>query len=64
MNRIIAIKVFAATEGEDPDWPLWYSDHLLERMHNMLKAKFTKSELIYMLVKADKKMGRRKESDT
>lgn len=50
-------KAFAATEGEDPDWPLWYSDHLHERMCNLLKAKFTKSELIYMLVMADKKMG-------
>jgi hypothetical protein len=23
-------KAFAATEGDDPDWPIWYADHLLE----------------------------------
>ena len=50
-------KAFAATEGEDPDWPLWYSDYLLEKLRKMLKAKFTKSELIYLLVLADKKNG-------
>ena len=50
-------KAFAATEGEDPDWPLWYAGYLFEKMRNTLDAKFTKSELIYMLVKADKEMG-------
>jgi hypothetical protein len=50
-------KAFSATEGEDPDWPIWYADHLLGNMRKVLKANFTKSELIYMLVKADKEMG-------
>ena len=47
-------KAFAATEGEDPDWPIWYADYLLDKMRQMLKAKFTKSELVYLLVLADK----------
>lgn len=50
-------KAFAATEGEDPDWPIWYADYLLDKMRQMLKAKFTKSELIYLLVLADKENG-------
>ena len=50
-------KAFAATEGEDPDWPLWYADYLIEKMRIMLNAKFTKSELIYLLVMAEKKNG-------
>ena len=50
-------KAFAATDGEDPDWPIWYAEYLLEKMHQILKAKFTKSELIYLLVSADKKNG-------
>jgi hypothetical protein len=50
-------KAFAATEGEDPDWPLWYADYLLEKMRHMLKAKFTKSELVYLLVLTDKENG-------
>jgi NAD(P)H-hydrate epimerase len=48
-------KAFAATEGEDPDWPIWYADYLLDKMRQMLNAKFTKSELIYLLVSAEKK---------
>ena len=50
-------KAFAATEGEDPDWPIWYADYLLEKMRLMLKAKFTKSELIYLLVVTEKESG-------
>jgi thioesterase domain-containing protein len=50
-------KAFSATEGEDPDWAIWYADHLLDNMRKLLKANFTKSELIYLLVKADKEMG-------
>jgi hypothetical protein len=47
----------AATEGEVPDWPIWYTDYLLEKLLKMLEAKFTKSELIYLLVLAEKKNG-------
>ena len=53
----LIIRRLAATEGEDPDWPLWCADYLLEKLRRMLKAKFTKSELIYLLVLADKKNG-------
>ncbi|HET9807820.1 MAG TPA: hypothetical protein VFP49_13020 [Nitrososphaeraceae archaeon] len=49
-------KAFSATEDEDPDWPIWYADHLLDNMRKLLKANFTKSELIYLLVKVDKEM--------
>lgn len=47
-------KAFSSTEGEDPDWPIQYADYLIENMRPMLKAKFTKSDLIYLLVLADK----------
>jgi hypothetical protein len=47
-------KAFAATRGGDPDWPIWYADYLIDKMRQMLNAKFTKSEFIYLLVLADK----------
>ena len=50
-------QAFIATEGEDPEWPLWYAEHLLEKMRSLLNAKFTKSELVYMLVSAEKENG-------
>jgi len=43
------------TNGDDPDWPIWYADHLLENgFATLLDARLTKSELIYLLVLVDK----------
>lgn len=50
-------RAFAATQCEDPDWSTWYADHLLDKMRQMLNAKFTKNELIYLLLLADKENG-------
>jgi hypothetical protein len=50
-------QAFIATEGEDSEWPLWYAEHLMEKRRSLLNAKFTKSELIYMLVSAEKEIG-------
>ena len=51
-------KAFAATNGEDAEWPIWYADYLLDKMRGMLNSNFTKSELIYILVSAEKENGR------
>jgi hypothetical protein len=55
----LGITTRADYDGKDghPDWPLWYADYLLDKMRQMLKAKFTKSELIYLLVSAEKMNG-------
>ena len=46
---------YAASDGVDPDWSIWYADHLLEQgVEQLLKAKLLKSDLIYLLVLADK----------
>ena len=43
------------TNGDDPDWPIWYTDHLLENgFETLLDAKLLKSDLIYLLVLVDK----------
>lgn len=47
-------KAFIKANGEDPDWPIWYADYLLEELRNLLNASFTKSELICLLVTAEK----------
>jgi hypothetical protein len=50
---------FKATDGVDPDWSIWYADHLLELgIEKMLDAKLLKSDLVYLLVGADKEMNR------
>jgi hypothetical protein len=43
-------QAYIETDGADPEWPLWYAEHLRERLSALLDASFTKSELVYMLV--------------
>src|SRR5260370_3345991 len=50
---------FKATDGMDPDWSIWYADHLIERgLEKLLDARLLKSDLIYLLVLADKEQSR------
>ena len=43
-------QAYIETDGADPEWPLWYAEHLKERLGGLLDASFTKSELVYMLI--------------
>lgn len=43
-------RIHLETEGEDPEWPLWYADYLMAELGKVLNATFTKSELIYLLI--------------
>ncbi|MFQ5743595.1 MAG: hypothetical protein ACE5HV_08400 [Acidobacteriota bacterium] len=47
-------QAFSETGGKDPEWPIWYADFLLHRLNKRLKAELTKSELVYLLLKADR----------
>lgn len=50
---------FRATDGVDPDWSIWYADHLLAQgVEKLLDATLLKSDLIYLLVLADKEQQR------
>ncbi len=49
-------QAYLASDGADPDWPLWYADYLHARLTDLLKITLTKSELVYLLVLADKKL--------
>ena len=43
------------TNGDDPDWSIWYADYLLEHgFAPLLEATLLKSDLIYLLVLVDK----------
>lgn len=50
-------QAFIETDGDDPEWPAWYADHLHERLAGLLNAGFTRSELIYLIVKADREQA-------
>ena len=44
---------FAATGGDDPEWPIWFADYLQEPFAQRLDMNFYKSQLIYCLMNAD-----------
>lgn len=49
---------YSETDGADPDWPIWYAGYLQPRLSAALNAKFTKSELVYLLVSLDREVQR------
>ena len=46
-------EAFAITDGNDPEWPIWYADYLQDPISEILDTKFFKSSLIYCLMNAD-----------
>ena len=55
---------FAATDGADPDWPIWYAGYLQVPLAKVLQTPFTKSQLIYCVMTADfERTARALESD-
>ena len=57
-------EAFAATDGDDPDWPIWYADYLQEPFAERVGMNFHKSQLIYCLMNANfEHQARSPESD-
>ena len=51
-------QAFIRTDGEDPEWPLWYAEHLQERVGRLVGRSFTRSELVDFFVLADAEHAR------
>jgi len=43
-------QAYLATDGFDPDWPIWYADYMGDKLPPLLESDLTKSELIYLLI--------------
>lgn len=46
-------EAFLASDGEDPEWPLWYAEYLEGRLSPFLAAPLTRSRLVFCLIGAD-----------
>jgi hypothetical protein len=44
----------AFRDGDDPEWPLWYADYMIDRLEPLLDADLTRSELVYALVRMER----------
>ncbi|MFQ5947652.1 MAG: hypothetical protein ACE5KX_02165 [Acidimicrobiia bacterium] len=47
-------EAFIESDGVDPEWPLWYADHLHDRLPDLIGTGLTKSKLVWLLVEADR----------
>ncbi len=45
---------YKATDGTDPEWASWYSGHLQTLLGDGLGRSITRSEIVYLLWKAQK----------
>jgi len=46
-------RAFLDTDGDDPEWALWYSEHLHDKLGPFLAAPITRSRLVFCLIGAD-----------
>jgi glutaredoxin len=46
-------EAFATMNGTDPDWPLWYAEHVKEPIAEIVGADHTVTELVVALVDAE-----------
>lgn len=46
-------QAFIETDGEDPDWPIWYANYLQDRLTPFLAAPLTRSRLVFCFVATD-----------
>ena len=57
-------EAFAATDGADPDWPIWYADYARDKFADRYGLDFTRSQLVFCLMSADlEHRARAPESD-
>lgn len=63
ISRLIALfreagsahhKAFITTNGDDPEWPIWYAEFLQPKLNGFLPTRWTKSEVVYLLLRAEK----------
>lgn len=46
---------FAAVDGADPEWPLWYAERLAPRLSALFGTEVTISELVHSLLLAQER---------
>jgi NAD(P)H-hydrate epimerase len=47
-------QAFIATDGADPEWPLWYADHLQPIVSDAVGKDVTRAQIVWALVDAER----------
>ncbi len=46
-------EAYIDSDGNDPEWPLWYAEQLKDTLPALLGVPITKSRIIYELIRLD-----------
>ena len=46
-------QAFIETDGDDPEWPIWYANYLQEQLAPFIAAPITRSRLVFCLIASD-----------
>jgi hypothetical protein len=46
-------QAYIETDGEDPEWPLWYAGFLKEKVNRLLNKTYTETEIVHYLLMAE-----------
>lgn len=52
---------FVATDGADPDWAMWYANHLVDPLSAALKVELSRTAIVCLLVELDEALRTRPE---
>lgn len=56
-------QAFIETDGDDPEWPLWYAAYLQARLNDLLDTELTQSEIVHGLIEAEQEREEEDEED-
>ena len=47
-------QAFLTTDGDDPEWPSWYAEYLLDDLNALLGSQFSRDQLANLLIELDR----------
>ena len=50
-------QAYAASDGTDPEWPLWYAGYLQSQMWGRVEHPPTRSELVHLLLSGEAELA-------
>lgn len=56
-------QAYIETDGEDPEWPLWYANYLQADLNAAMGTNLTQSEIVYWLLHLDKEYRAKSPSE-
>lgn len=50
-------EAFIETDGFDPDWAIWYANHAVDQVNNLLGSELSRAELVSELIELSREQS-------